>query len=640
MERLRSLEPPYCDPTSAEYGQVSQLLESARAALRQSFLTYLEPGSLDFRHQGQVFENLETQGLQDLVDRLISERVGSPPAPSVPALTFLRDRGHTRRQRQVALNHLLSCRGELALRTDSGATGTILEAGLVDSRILTLLREAGNWRYYDLVSEVPDHGLGLAFNYLRQRLVGRAAEERTVQAAELLRPLTEPPHSLTPAMVELLLAAVLWKWPRELGLRRNWQRSQAERRRELLESVPPSAEALFALVSAPEDWAFCFVDAEPAQAQFLNGLLRQLGQGDIASGDSLWSSAGRALLDWHSSLPAAARSHGLADPESSPLCRLLEDPAAREDLRELVEVRLPRALGAPPVFSWQAEGEDLLEKLVGLCQTLDELVDARMARLCAGLHQLFGAHAGGDQGLEWPGRARRWLATVAEDPGRSQWPDELHLLAAQVEGCDDPLLAAEGLVQALGLPPGTEWEKDLGVGVLERLRAIREEVEWGAYRQAEEEEASALETVLAVLKRAGLPEPELDYLLVSEIEQIAWPEWAAQQAPPVFEEPPQELQAVVSEAPTPEAQAAVSEEPTPEAQAAVSEAPTPEVQAAVSEAPTPGIQATGAEVPVGVGLEAQPSGEVPAATGRSRRRSSPKKAAPDDTMDEPTLQWL
>jgi len=589
LDRLRALEPPFSDPTSTEYRQVTERLEAARSTLRESFKTSLEPGSMVFRHQGQVFEDLDLKGLQDLVDRLIGETVGTPPSLSEPALAFLRDRGHTRRQRQVALNHLLACRGELALRTDSGVTGRILRAGLVETGIMALQLEAGNWARFNLVDQIPDQGPGKAFNQLRQKLIGEAGEARTVPALELVQPLLQPPHSLTPATVELLLGTLFWKWPRELRLRRNWQRAQVEGRPELLEEVSPSAEALFEMVSSPEDWVVIFVDADPSQKSFLKGILENLPRVPNHS-RSLWTSAGEALLAWFQALPPAARWQARVDPAFRPVCDLLADPTSAEDLRELLEVRLPRALGAPPVFSWQAESEDMLEELIGLFRTLDGLVEARLARLGVGLAGVFAAHAGRDEALEWPARARRWLDGVAEEPGRTFWRDELRLLGEQVREVDDPIQAATGLLKALGHPPCEQWRHDRSQEILEVFLALREEVEWGAYRtlqlDQEDPEASVRGLLQPVLKRAALPEEELEDLLVAELELADWPELVAALAPaPVA---------------------------------------APAVETAKAES---------AE-----GLEAAPASAVASEPPRHRKSSSRSDSSED--MDEPTLQWL
>jgi ribosomal protein L12E/L44/L45/RPP1/RPP2 len=589
LDRLRALEPPFSDPTSNEYRQVTARLEAARSTLRKSFQELLQPGEMVFRHQGQVFADLDVKALQDLVDRIIDETVGAPPALSEPALAFLRDRGHARRQRQVALNHLLACRGELALRTDAGVTGRILKAGLVETGILALQSEARNWTSFNLVEKVPDQGLGRAFNQLRQKLVGGADEARTVPGLDLVVPLLEPPHSLTPATVELLLATLFWKWPRELGLCRNWQRAQVEGRPELLEEVVPSAEALFDMVSAPEDWVVLFVDAEPAQKSFLEGILENFPQKPGPT-SSLWTAAGEALLAWFEALPPAARWQAQVDPSFQPVCDLLADPTSAEDLRELLEVRLPRALGVPPVFSWQAESEDMLEELIGLCRTLDGLVEARLARLGVGLAEVFAAHAGGDEALEWPARVRRWLEVVTEEPGHTFWQEELRLLAEQVREVDDPIQAATGLLQALGHPPCEQWRHDRTMEVLEVFRAMREEVEWGAYRALKfaepDPETTVRSLVQPVLKRAGLPEEELEAILVAELELADWPELveALASAPVAVAEPPEEV-----------------------------------VKADSIEGVVPGRAA---------------------APTSSRHRNPPRKSDPSEGLDEPTLHWL
>ena len=589
LDRLRALEPPFSDPTSNEYRQVTARLEAARSALRKSFQKLLQPGEMVFRHQGQVFTDLDVKSLQDLVDRVIDETVGAPPALSEPALAFLRDRGHTRRQRQVALNHLLACRGELALRTDAGVTGRILKTGLVETGILALQSEARNWTSFNLVEKVPEQGLGRAFNQLRQKLVGGAGEARTVPGLDLVVPLIEPPYSLTPATVELLLATLFWKWPRELGLRRNWQRAQVEGRPELLEEVIPSAEALFDMVSAPEDWVVLFVDAEPAQKSFLEGILENFPQ-KPGTTSSLWTAAGEALLAWFEALPPAARWQAQVDPSFQPVCDLLADPASAEDLRELLEVRLPRALGVPPVFSWQAESEDMLEELIGLCRTLEGLVEARLARLGVGLAEVFAAHAGGDEALEWPARVRRWLEVVTEEPGHTFWQEELRLLAEQVREVDDPIQAATGLLQALGHPPCEQWRHDRTMEVLEVFRAMREEVEWGAYRALKfaepDPETTVRSLVQPVLKRAGLPEEELEAILVAELELADWPELVEALAPtPVaVGEPPEEVAKVES-------------------------------------------------------IEGVVPGRAAASTS-SRHRNPPRKSDPSEGLDEPTLYWL
>lgn len=624
LERMRALEPPFSDPTSAEHKRVSELLESARDSLRRSFQKFMDTRTLEFRHQGTITTDLDEEALVDYVDDRVAALVGKPPAVAEPALAFLRDPGRARRQRQQALNYLLACRGELALRTDAGATGRILRAGLAESGIIAVTGHVGSWTHYDLAAHVPDKGLGKAFRLVRERLVGGAGEDRTVEATEVVRPLMEAPHSLTPAMVELLLAAVLWKWPRELCLCRNWQRAQAESRPDLLETVPATAETLFELVGSPGDWAIRYADAEPSQRDFLDGILRLVGKGRSARAASLWNAAGEALLEWYESLPAAARTPGAAaEPDAQAVRNLLADEKARQDLREMVQVRLPRALGAPPIFSWQAEGEDLLERLAQARQALEGVVTSRLETLRAGLREIFGAHAGGDQSLAWPERARRWLASVADDLHGPGVPPE-HLVLAEVAEAYDGAEAAGELATALGYPPIAEWRHDLSGEILERFRAMREEIEWGPYRQAyadaADPEASVLDLVRPVLTRAGLPQDELEALLVAELELAVWPESIHEEAPPVTEEPPA---APVEELPQEPAVAEMAPEAPPQVPVGVAAGVPMEVtEAWATSAPE---AAAGAEpVAAAAAPEAEPV--------RSRA------TLPDE--DEPTLQWL
>lgn len=644
LERLRALEPPFSDPTSSEHARVTELLEAARASLREGFESFLDTRNLEFHHHGEVTTGLDHDALQDYVDERIAQAVGTPPALKEPALAFLRDPGRARRQRQAALNYLLGTKGELALRADSGATGRILKAGLEDPGILTVTGQRGGWTHFDLAGKVPDQGLGKAFRYLRDALLGGAGEERTVPAVEVVRPLMEPPFSLTPATVELLLGAVLWKWP-AVCIARNWQRAEAESRPDLLEAVPATAEALFELVSSPADWAIRYADAQRGQREYLQGILRSLGKSAEGYG-SLWDAAAQHLVEWFRTLPPAALVPGAtADADAEALRGLLSKPG--KDLRELIEVRVPRALGAPPIFSWEAEGEDFAERIGRAHDKLEGLVEARMNHMRQGLREIFAAHAGGDEDVRWPERARRWLATVAEDVAEHGAPPEHQALIGIVEGVEDGRAAAEDLVQTMGYPPMDEWRHDLSAEILERFRAMREGIEWGPYRHAYTESAdpeqNVLELVRPVLTRAGLPEDELEALLVAELELAVWPESIHDEAPPIWEQPP-----VVEEAPAPAAPApapAPIAEPEPEPQ--VAEAPAVEpaaetvpVEHAAAIPTTDPEAAAGAEPVAAAASPAVEEAAVAVATEPEPTPVAARGTLPDDEDNEPTLQWL
>ncbi len=143
-------------------------------------------------------------------------------------------------------------------------------------------------------------------------------------------------------------------------------------------------------------------------------------------------------------------------------------------------------------------------------------------------------------------------------------------------------------MKALGHPPCEQWRHDRSLEILEVFRALREEVEWGAYRTLKFEqpdpEASVRSLVQPVLKRAGLPEEELEDLLVAELEQADWPELVVALAPVPVVAPPAETAKAESVEGVPPASAAAS-------------------------AP-------------------------------SRHRKSSKKSDSSGDMDEPTLQWL
>lgn len=623
LERMRALEPPFSDPTSAEHGRVTELLEEARGALRASFKTFLDPENLEFRYDGETLKDLDEGSLQDYVDSRVGALLGAPPPVSEPALAYLRDPGSARRQRQAALNYLLSCRGELALRQDSGPVGRILKAGLIDTGILHVTRRVGSWTHYGLAEEIPDRGLGKAFLFLTDRLLGESGEEKITEAASVVLPLLQAPYSLTPAMVELLLATVLWKWPAEFDLCRNWQRAEAESRMDLLEEAAATAESLFELAGAPGDWAIKFADAEAPQREYLVGLLEAVGSRPSASEDSLWRDAGHRLLEWYDELPAAARVAGAArGREAEAVLALFSDRDARRDLRELLEARMPRALGAGNIFSWSAEGEEFVERFVRAREALETVVSGRRDRLVQGLKDIFAAHAGGDEAAEWPERARRWLESVSDDVAAHGAPKEYEAVADAAHGHGDPGRRAEELAEALGCPSMGDWSSDHTEEILERIQSMREEVEWGVYREAfaadiPDPEEAVLTLVRPVLTRAGLPADELEGLLVAELELAAWPDFVYEPLPepePVRVAAPEALPEPEPEpeAPAPRVEEPVAEEP-------VAEEPVAEEPPAPPEAPAAPL----AEEPEEVGVAAEARGQLP-----------------DDEDSEPTLQWL
>ncbi|HXE71522.1 MAG TPA: hypothetical protein VNO81_02585, partial [Candidatus Nitrosotenuis sp.] len=214
LERLKATEPPFSDPTSRERKELEERLAAAQKLLEERFRDMLRAENLEYYYQGRREDLPDEDSFHHYCNLRVAELLGEPPVLRERSLTCLADRGRSRAERQAALNYLLSCRGPLALRSDAGAVGRILRAGLLESGIFESAGVVGVWENFQLAHNPPNRGLAKAYRHLVDQIAGKDETHRWVPVAPLITGLLEPPFSLTPAMVELLLAVLVWRWRR------------------------------------------------------------------------------------------------------------------------------------------------------------------------------------------------------------------------------------------------------------------------------------------------------------------------------------------------------------------------------------------------------------------------------------------
>lgn len=521
LERLRVLEPPFSDPSSPENKQIVKMLETSSAAMKESLAKLFDYKNFVFYYNGKLDSDMDEEAFKRYIDEKITVLIGKPTVMTEPSLGYVRDPGHGRRQRQVAINYLLSCTDDIAVRADFGAPGRILKKSLAEAGIIKAVEEKSQWTHYELAENWPEDGFAAGVTFLRDQLITGAGGEKMTPAVQAVMPLLEAPYSFTPSAAEMMIAVLAWKWRRSLQFCKNWQRAQAEGRNELLETVPITAESIFELVGNPANWAIKYIDATEDQKQYLSGFDRFCAEGDD---DSLWVRASRGIIGAYGNLPQAAKIPGATGDElADSLCKVLEDAQALKkdnELRDFAEKTLPKVLGMPDIFSWSAYSHEMISSLHIAFDKLEKVVPSRRELLGQGLAKLFQPEG---KELSWNEAGALWLSTQKREE-LMPWKNEAEALD---EACGSGNL--EDLLEGLGFEPFDKWDCDHDDEIIERFRAMREDTEWAVYSSAysaETAEQALLALSQPVLSQFDFDSDYLEGMFCEELENVSWPRFA------------------------------------------------------------------------------------------------------------------
>lgn len=524
LERMLSLESPFSDSTTAAHAQASKMLDRVNASLNEYSATLLEYENMQYFYRGNLLEFNSDTEVEDWLDERMAALVGTPPIIASTDLMCFGDSGVARRHRQRLVAYLMATRDSIAMRSDVRDIRNMVNEGLVKTSILRETGKRGFWSHYELNDRIPDEGLGRAFNAIVAQIKATGNEDSLVVVSSLLRPWLSAPNALTPALMEMLLAVVLWRWPREVCLFKNNLRAQAESRPELLQAVPHSAQAVADMVADSADWAIGFCEADPAQRCFLQAIFRIAGAEVAEDGTSLWVQAAQALMNWYAKLPPVAREmEVIKTRELQKFNRFfVMMPKQANRWREAIEVQLPRMLGAQSGFSWEMNVEALIVRLEQLCTEFAQQGEVLRQNLLSRLAQVF---AGEDAECSWSEGSVRWLKSLPQDAEPWIWQVEFDALRQALSVPDEEKLAC--LLAALGYAEPEVWKQDFTLDVVERLEAMRKAVEEDkycrGYRQSEATKV-AVQLCVDVLRTGSLSADGAQDMLDKYIQALTWPE--------------------------------------------------------------------------------------------------------------------
>ncbi|MBQ7567446.1 hypothetical protein IJT17_01420 [bacterium] len=524
LERMLSLEPPFSDSTTAEHAQIERMLKKVTSALDGYANALLDHENVEFYYNGDLLAFKDDEQVENWLDDHLPKLVGTPPLIASAELMSLCDSGLNRRNRQSLIYYLLVTGDSIAIRSDARSIKNMVEQSLVRTGILCETMRKGFWTHYALNNEIPDTGLGKAFNTIVSRILETAETDTTVCVRDLVRPWMAAPHAMTPALMELLLAVIMWRWPREIKLFNNNLRAQAESRPDLLTEAEHTAENVADMVANSSDWVICYSEADKHQKRYLEGICSVAGVSAEHEG-SFWNYAAKALLNWYRSLDASLREPALIKTQELQRFNLCLANAAAQDnrLREFLENKLPTVLGEPAVFSWVAEADTLVNRLKDISAKLAGQIAERRELLEKELAQAFASEEA--NGKVWFDEAERWLAALKPDTQIGVWQSDYDALKnALAHPLEERL---DALVVSLGYPEMRVWKNDCAADIAERMKTMRYALDWEyycrSYRIADVQQAAA-SLGLDVLRASGLSREGIEELLELYLRAIAWPE--------------------------------------------------------------------------------------------------------------------
>ncbi len=525
LERLCATELPFSDPSSQEHEKATALLNEVKKRVEDSISSILDMKTLHFYYNGTCRSDMDQAELVDWMNELISELVGVAPPLTDHALLSMRDGGSSRRSRQKLIDYMLGCRGALALRSDLQEFLGIINSAFVFNGLLEETSLEGSWSHFEPRRDRSESQTARGYVYLCSKILGRPGSVTTTEAGDVVRALTRAPYGFTPAFVELLIALALWQYRNSLLLHKNVIRAQAERRPDLLQEVKPSAQVLFELVNDPNDWEFVFVDCTAEQLHYLDGLLRFCCT-EVDDEESIWKTAGRAVVSFYDSLSDASKVPQASGSEEVEKFRLALEKLSHEefpDYRHFLEAELPDLFGYGSSPDWDSVAMPLLERTRECIHTLDMVPRQRADYVCNALRSIFASHNGGDEEEPWSVCANAWCQANEALLDNPKWRAEIEALRA-VGDCSNSNRALAMLLEALDYAPLDDWDADVSSEILERMRAMRQDVEWGGFRSscvASSSHAAAYGVLQAVLQSATLN--DIQGFLSKELEWSSWP---------------------------------------------------------------------------------------------------------------------
>ncbi len=521
LERMIAQEPPFNDSTTNEHAQVAELLDKAKATLNEYSDGLLSYENLACYYMGEKtgFESIKEA--EEWLDYSLPSLAGTPPIIAATDFTHLNENGASLRHRQALINYLLASGDNVGLRSDATLLKSLLNASLVQTGIVTETAQKGFWTHYSLAKDIPDEGMGAAYNAIWGKLKEAAVNRELVAADTLLMKWMRAPYAFTPALLELLLAVILWQKSHDIRLFRNRLRAQAEDRPELLESVEPSAKAVADIMAEPADWMIGYSELDVHQERFLDGVCRIIGI-DTAHEGSYWSYVGHGLKNWYDSLAPANRVTAMMKAGNLIKFSRFLDAAPNDEalMRDYVENKLPSALGEPNIFSWVAETDEMLERLQELCHELAGQIERRRASLEKGLRDLFG-----DENADWSESARTWLSQRQINSVRPEWAVVFQALEEALASGKDA--STDTLIDRLGYESMDNWQVDVVSEIVERVGALRAALDAEQYSRHYRHRDNcevARELGWELIKASGLSDEQLSDWLSEMIQTLVWPE--------------------------------------------------------------------------------------------------------------------
>ena len=527
LERICAVEIPFCDPTSAEHEKAQELLSETKERLESSVAHVANTENLLLYHNGEVYTELDLEATCSLVNKIISSLVGQPPMLSNGDLLSLHDGGMARRARQSLISYILGCRGPIALRSNNRSFLNIIQSAFVETGLMESENNEGSWHYFHLVKEQPESQVAKGYAFLCSQILGKPGSICCIDADSVIKALTRAPYGFTPSLIELLLSLAFWQYRDYLALHKNLIKSRLANSEEVPEEVSVSAKAIFDLVSNPADWEFVFVDCTPEQLVYLQGIIG-LCSDNSGEDKSLWRSAGKALLAYYRNLSEYSRSPEASGDEEAEKLRLALEKVSAEDYpryRPFLEELIPTLFGYNGEIDWGSASSELVRKLKENLHRLASIPQECNSQICAALRAVFAPYEGGEDESSWAVFASDWYkensALLAND---SKWSCELEALSNIVD-CYDAEKALAIVLNSLHYSPIEEWHGYSGYEIIERFRAMRQDLEWGNYRRScvlPSEIAGAYGVAKSVLMSARLR--DLESFLSSELEWTSWPE--------------------------------------------------------------------------------------------------------------------
>lgn len=527
LERICAAEIPFCDPTSAEHEKAQNLLDETKERLEASVAHVANTENLLLYHDGELHTELDLDDTCLLVNKIISSLIGEPPMLSNGDLLSLHDGGMARRSRQNLISYILGCRGPIALRSNNRSSLNIIQSAFVETGLLESEKSKGSWHYFHLAKTKSESQVAKGYSFLCSQILGQPGAISSVDADKVIRALTRAPYGFTPSLIELLLALAFWQYRDYLVLRKNLIKSRLSQTEDELEEVAVSAKVLFDMVSNPADWQFVFTDCTPEQLVYLQGVA-ELCSGKVEEDKSMWRSTGKALLAYYGGLSAYSRSAEASGSKEAEKLRLALEKISNEDYpryRPFLEEQIPSLFGYRGKIDWSSASSELIAKLRENLHILESIPRKCAEQICSALRSVFASHKGDDEESSWAVCASAWYrenSVLFEND--SKWSEELKALTS-IADCDDAEKALDIVLRSLNYLPLEEWNTYGGYEVIERFRAMRQDIEWGSYRRScvlPSEAAAAYGVAKSVLGSAHLQ--DLESFLASELEWASWPE--------------------------------------------------------------------------------------------------------------------